>query len=39
MALLAEVGAEHDQPQQTKTRWALDHHAGRLSAQSAATPG
>jgi hypothetical protein len=30
MAFLAEVGAERDQGQQTKTRWALDFHASRL---------
>ena len=30
MAFLAEVGAERDTDQQTKTRWALDYYAGRL---------
>ncbi len=30
MAFLAEVGAEQDLQQQTKTRWALDHYAGLL---------
>jgi hypothetical protein len=30
MAFLAEVGAERDLGQQTKTRWALDFHAARL---------
>ena len=36
MAFLAEVGAEHDSEQQTKTRWALDHHSTLLrDAQSA----
>ena len=30
MALLAEVGAERDAAQQTKTRWALEHHAAAL---------
>jgi hypothetical protein len=29
-AFLAEVGAEHDRDQQTKTRWALDHHAAKI---------
>jgi hypothetical protein len=35
MALLAEVGAERDLEQQTKTRWALEHHAAALGT---ATP-
>lgn len=30
MAFLAEVGAEQDAEQQTKTRWALDHYAAKL---------
>ena len=30
MAFLAEVGAEQDLKQQTKTRWALHHHAALL---------
>ena len=30
MAFLAEVGAERDSEQQTKTRWALDHHSALL---------
>ena len=30
MAFLAEVGAEQDLNQQTKTRWALHHHAEQL---------
>jgi hypothetical protein len=30
MAFLAEIGAEHDLEQQTKTRWALEHHATLL---------
>jgi hypothetical protein len=30
MAFLAEVGAEHDVEQQTKTRWALDYYAAKL---------
>ncbi len=31
MAFLAEVGAERDKGQQTKTRWALDYYIGKLS--------
>lgn len=30
MALLAEVGVEHDRSPQTKTRWALGHYAAKL---------
>ena len=30
MAFLAEVGAEHDSKQQTKTHWALNHHAAKI---------
>jgi hypothetical protein len=30
MAFLAEVGAERDTDQQTKTRWALDWYAAKL---------
>ena len=30
MAFLAEVGAERDKRQKTKTRWALDYHVARL---------
>ena len=38
-AFLAEVGAEHDRDQQTKTRWALDHHAAKIiAAQKSAAP-
>jgi hypothetical protein len=29
-AFLAELGAERDNAQQTKTRWALDYYAGKL---------
>ncbi len=32
MAFLAEVGAERDKSQQTKTRWALDYYIGKLPA-------
>jgi hypothetical protein len=31
MAFLAEVGAERDKEQQTKTRWALDYYVARLA--------
>ncbi len=31
MAFLAEAGAERDLEQQTKTRWALEYHAGLLN--------
>ena len=37
MAFLAEVGAERDTQQQTKTRWALDYYVSKLS-QDAAQP-
>lgn len=30
MAFLAEVGAERDNEQQTKTRWAIDYYAARI---------
>jgi hypothetical protein len=36
MAFLAEVGAERDKGQQTKTRWALDYYAARLPATATA---
>jgi hypothetical protein len=29
MAFLAEVGADKDNEQQTKTRWALSYYAGK----------
>ena len=32
MAFLAEVGAETDNEQQTKTRWALSYYAAKLAA-------
>ena len=35
MAFLAEVGAERDKEQQTKTRWALDYYIGKLKGSSA----
>ena len=31
MAFLAEVGAERDKDQQTKTRWALDYYIAELA--------
>ena len=31
MAFLAEVGAERDRDQQTKTRWALDYYVAKLA--------
>ncbi len=36
LAFLAEVGAEQDLEQQTKTRWALDHYAALAVAQAKA---
>ena len=38
MALLAEVGAERDQDEQTKTRWALEYHARALGAAGGGQP-
>jgi nitrogen fixation protein FixH len=37
MAYLAEVGAERDDQEQTKTRWALAHYADRLAQAPAPT--
>lgn len=34
MALLAEVGAEHDDQQQSKTRWALDYYVAKLGGKA-----
>ena len=34
MALLAEVGAEHDKDEQAKTRWALDFYAAKMVRES-----
>jgi len=31
MAFLAEVGAERDRSQQSKTRWVLDYYVGKLA--------
>jgi hypothetical protein len=36
MAFLAEVGAERDKEQQTKTRWALSYYAGKHAKAPAA---
>ena len=38
MAYLAEVGAERDQDEQTKTRWALEYHARALGAAGGGQP-
>ena len=35
MAFLAEVGAERDNEQQTKTRWALEFYVGKLARKPA----
>jgi hypothetical protein len=37
MAYLAEVGAERDVNEQTKTRWALGYHAAKLVGAKSAT--
>ena len=34
MAFLAEMGAERDTEQQTKTRWALEFYAAKLGAKA-----
>jgi hypothetical protein len=36
MAYLAEVGAERDRSEQTKTRWALEYYAAKLTSAPAA---
>lgn len=36
MAFLAEVGAERDKREQTKTRWALGHYAAKLAPKTPA---
>jgi len=33
MAFLAEVGAERDQDQQSKTRWALEYYVSKLASR------
>jgi hypothetical protein len=38
MAFLAEVGAERDKDQQTKTRWALEYYVAKHAAASAKKP-
>lgn len=35
MAFLAEVGAEKDDQQQTKTRWAMDYYIAKIEAAAA----
>jgi hypothetical protein len=35
LAFVAEVGAERDYDQQAKTRWALEHFAGKSAAKNA----
>jgi hypothetical protein len=37
MAFLAELGAERDESQQAKTRWALDFFARRLQSRTGST--
>ena len=39
MAFLAEVGAERDGNEQTKTHWAMDHYAAKLAGKAAAGRG
>jgi hypothetical protein len=39
MAYLAEVGAERDDSEQTKTRWALAHYAAKLAPPQVAGAG
>ena len=39
MALLAEVGAERDDQQQSKTRWALDFYVAKLGGKAAQPTG
>jgi hypothetical protein len=36
LAHLAEIGAERDHAQEAKTRWALEHYAGKSRAKAAA---
>ena len=38
MAFLAEVGAERDTKEQTKTRWALDYYVAKLSPPAVSRP-
>jgi hypothetical protein len=38
LAHLAEIGAERDHAQEAKTRWALDHYAGRARSLGATKP-
>ena len=39
LAHLAEIGAERDHAQEAKTRWALDHYAGKARGLAVAKPG
>lgn len=39
MAFLAELGAERDRNQQTKTRWALDYYVAKLARSPARKAG
>jgi hypothetical protein len=38
LAHLNEIGAERDHSQQAKTRWALEHYAGKVGGRKAAVP-
>ncbi len=38
LAHLAEIGAERDHAQEAKTRWALDHYAGKARGLGAGKP-
>ena len=39
LAHLAEIGAERDHGQEAKTRWALEHYAGKLRGSAGAGKG
>lgn len=39
LAHLAEIGAERDHAQEAKTRWALEHYAGKSRRRVAKPPG
>ena len=39
LAHLAEIGAERDHSQQAKTRWALDHYAGKSKGKAVKQAG
>jgi hypothetical protein len=38
LAHLTEIGAERDHAQEAKTRWALEHYAGKVGGKKAAVP-